>query len=133
VSLFGKAWRISGTQRLATYLIALWKLTRHPETPRGAKWLAWGVLAYALSPIDLIPDFIPFLGQLDDIILIPLGVTLVVKLVPEPLWAACLNEAEAHAERLPKLWWGALAIVLVWALMLGFVVWLAVHFLFSGF
>jgi uncharacterized membrane protein YkvA (DUF1232 family) len=133
MSLFGKAWRISGTQRLATYLIALWKLTRHPETPRGAKWLAWGVLAYALSPIDLIPDFIPFLGQLDDIILIPLGVTLVVKLVPEPLWAACLSEAEAHAERLPNLWWGALVIVLVWALMLGLVVWLLIHFLFSGF
>jgi uncharacterized membrane protein YkvA (DUF1232 family) len=133
MSLFGKAWRISGTQRLATYLIALWKLTRHPETPRGAKWLAWGVLAYALSPIDLIPDFIPFLGQLDDIILIPLGVTLVVKLVPEPLWAACLGEAEAHAERLPNLWWGALVIVLVWALMLGLVVWLLIHFLFSGF
>jgi uncharacterized membrane protein YkvA (DUF1232 family) len=133
MSLFGKAWRITGTNRLATYLIALWKLTRHPEAPRGAKWLAWGVLAYALSPIDLIPDFIPLLGQLDDIILIPLGVTLVVKLVPKPVWEACLREAEVHADKLPNLWWGALLIVLVWALMLGLFVWLLVHFLFSGF
>ena len=133
MSLFGKAGRVTGTNRLATYLIALWKLTRHPEAPRGAKWVAWGVLAYALSPIDLIPDFIPVLGQLDDLILIPLGVTLVVKLVTKPLWETCLREAEVRADKLPNLWWGALLIVLVWALMLGLFVWLLIHFIFSGF
>ena len=85
--------------------------------------MAWAVLAYALSPIDLIPDFIPVLGQLDDIILIPLGVALVAKLVPAPLWQARLREAEAHAERLPKLWWGALLIALFWLAVLGLLGW----------
>lgn len=125
MSPFGKAWRLAAKTRLATYLIALWQLVRHRETPRAAKFVAWGVLAYALSPIDLVPDFIPVLGQLDDIILIPLGVALVVRLVPEPLWQDCLREAEARAQRLPKLWWGALLIVLVWLALLGLVVWWA--------
>lgn len=115
--------KLANTTRLATYLIALWKLARHPETPRAAKLVAWAVLAYALSPIDLIPDFIPVLGQLDDIILIPLGVALVAKLVPAPLWQARLREAEAHAERLPKLWWGALLIALFWLAVLGLLGW----------
>ena len=123
MSPFGKAWRLAAKTRLATYLIALWQLVRHPETPRAAKLVAWGVLAYALSPIDLVPDFIPVLGQLDDIILIPLGVALVVRLVPEPLWQDCLREAEARAQRLPKLWWGALLIVLVWLALLGLAIW----------
>lgn len=118
-----KLLKLASTTRLATYLIALWKLARHPETPRAAKAVAWAVLAYALSPIDLIPDFIPLLGQLDDIVLIPLGVALVVKLVPKPLWQARLREAEAHAGRLPRLWWGALLIALFWLALLGLVLW----------
>lgn len=123
MSRFGKAWRVAQSARLATYLIALWKLARHRETPLLPKLVAWGVLAYALSPIDLIPDFIPLLGQLDDIILIPLGVALVVKLVPREHWHARLREAEAQAERLPRLWWGALLIVLLWLALLGAFVW----------
>jgi len=123
MSSSGKAWRLASTTRLTTYLIALWKLVRHRETPRAAKLVAWGVLAYALSPIDLIPDFIPILGLLDDIVLIPLGVALVVKLVPTPLWQTCMREAEAHAERLPKLWLGALLIALVWLALICLLVW----------
>ncbi len=109
--------------RLATYLVALWKLFRHPETPRAAKLVAIAVLAYAVSPIDLIPDFIPVLGQLDDLILLPLGVTLAVKLTPDELWQARLREAEASTEQLPRLWWGALLVVLVWAVLFGLFVW----------
>ncbi len=109
--------------RLATYLIALWKLFKHPETPRAAKWVAIAVIAYAASPIDLIPDFIPVLGQLDELILLPLGVALAMKLTPRPLWEARLREAEASAEKLPRLWWGALLIVAVWAVLLGLFVW----------
>lgn len=109
--------------RLATYLIALWKLFKHPETPRAAKWVAIAVLAYAASPIDLIPDFIPVLGQLDELILLPLGVALAMKLTPRPLWEARLREAEASAEKLPRFWWGALLIVAVWAVLLGLFVW----------
>ncbi|MBS0443193.1 MAG: DUF1232 domain-containing protein [Proteobacteria bacterium] len=109
--------------RLATYLIALWKLFKHPQTPRAAKLVAIAVIAYAVSPIDLIPDFIPVLGQLDDLILLPLGVTLAVKLTPPHLWDACLRDAEASSEKLPRLWWGALLIVLVWAVLFGLFVW----------
>jgi len=115
--------RFANTARLATYLIALWKLFKHPQTPRSAKWVAIGVLAYAVSPIDLIPDFIPVLGQLDDLILVPLGVALVVRLTPRPLWEALLREAEVSREKLPRLWWGAVLIALVWAGLLGLFLW----------
>ncbi len=121
--------RFANAARLATYLIALWKLLRHPRTPRLPKLVALVVLAYALSPIDLIPDFIPVLGQLDDLVLIPLGVALVVRLTPAPLWSELLREAEASRERLPKLWWGALLIVLTWALLFGLFVWVMLRWL----
>ena len=118
-----RLFRFADPARLATWLIALWKLFKHPETPRAAKWVAIFVLGYALSPIDLIPDFIPVLGQLDDLILIPLGVALAVRLTPKPLWEARMREAEASRERLPRLWWGAVLIALVWALMFGLSAW----------
>ena len=118
-----RLFRFADAARLATWLIALWKLFKHPETPRAAKWVAIFVLGYALSPIDLIPDFIPVLGQLDDLILIPLGVALAVRLTPKPLWEARMREAEASRERLPRLWWGAVLIALVWALMFGLSAW----------
>ena len=122
---FTRLFRFANAARLATYLVALWKLARHAETPRAAKLVAIAVIAYAVSPIDLIPDFIPVLGQLDDLILLPLGVALAVRLTPRPLWEARLREAEASADRLPRLWWGAALIVLVWLVLLGlFVGWL---------
>ena len=65
-----------------------------PRTPWTAKLIASLVLAYALSPIDLIPDFIPVLGQLDDLLLVPLGIALVIKLIP----ADVLAEARARAD-----------------------------------
>lgn len=115
--------RSANAARLATYLIALWKLFRHPQTPASVRWVAIAVLAYAVSPIDLIPDFIPVLGQLDDLLLIPLGIALVVRLTPKAHWEAQLREAEISREKLPRLWWGAAAIVLLWLLLLGLVVW----------
>ncbi len=111
--------KAAGTARLSVYLLALWKLFKHPETPRAARWVAVAVLAYAVSPIDLIPDFIPVIGLLDDLVLIPLGVALVVRLTPAPLWQQRLREAEAGVERLPRLWWGAAVIVLIWVVLLG--------------
>ena len=68
---------------LKAELIVLWFCRSHPDTPLAAKLLAVLVVAYAFSPIDLIPDFIPILGQLDDVILMPLGVWLVLKLIPD--------------------------------------------------
>lgn len=114
--------------RLGIYLLALWKLFKHPDTPRAPRWIAIAVVAYALSPIDLIPDFIPVLGQLDDLILLPLGIALAVKLTPEPLWQARLREAEAGRDQLPKMLWGAAAVVGVWLLAmagLGALLWWA--------
>jgi uncharacterized membrane protein YkvA (DUF1232 family) len=118
-----RLFRFANTARLAVWLIALWKLVRHPDTPRAAKIVAVLVLGYALSPIDLIPDFIPLLGQLDDLILIPLGVALAARLTPKPLWEARMREAEASREKLPKLWWGAVLIGLVWLVLFGLFVW----------
>ena len=115
--------RLANTARLGTMLIALWKLFKHPQTPRAPKLLAIAVLAYAVSPIDLIPDFIPVLGLLDDLILLPLGVALVVRLTPKPLWQACLREAEASKDKLPRLWWGAAAVLLLWAAVIGLIAW----------
>lgn len=123
MSKFVRIFKFANAARLATYLIALWKLFKHRDTPRAAKLVAIAVIAYAVSPIDLIPDFIPVLGQLDDLILLPLGVALAVKLTPPPLWKARLREAEASTERLPRLWWGAALILLLWAVLLGLFVW----------
>ena len=119
--LFSAANRV----RIKVQLLALWKLMRHPDTPRAPKLVALLVLAYALSPIDLIPDFIPVLGMLDDLILVPLGVALAIRLTPTHLWQARLREAEASSERLPKMLWGVLLIVAVWLLLLGLGGWWA--------
>ncbi len=117
--LFGAANRA----RLGVYMLALWKLFKHPDTPRAAKWVALAVLAYAVSPIDLIPDFIPILGMLDELILLPLGVALAVKLTPAAQWQARLREAEAGQEQLPKLLWGAAVIVGVWLVSGALLTW----------
>lgn len=120
-----KVAKVAQVARLGTVLLALWKLFRHPQTPRSAKVVAALVVAYAVSPIDLIPDFIPVLGQLDDWVLIPLGVALAVKLTPPEVWQQCLQDAEHRTEPLPRLLWGALLIVALWLLALGaFVMWL---------
>lgn len=69
-------------RRIKRDIVALWIAARDERTPLHAKLLAAAVAAYALSPIDLIPDFIPVLGYLDDVILVPLGILLVVRLIP---------------------------------------------------
>ena len=120
---FTNLFNYANRARLATLLLALWKLFKHPDTPLAPKLVAIAVLAYAVSPIDLIPDFIPVLGLLDDIVLLPIGVALAVRLTPAHLWRARLAEAELGAEKLPRLWWGAVAIVLLWLLMLGGLGW----------
>ena len=126
--MIGKALKRISLARLAglrVHLAALWKLARHPQTPRSARWVAFAVIAYAVSPIDLIPDFIPVLGLLDDLVLIPLGVALVIRLTPPPLWQALLAQARASTEKLPSLWWGAAVIALVWAAAMALAAWAA--------
>jgi uncharacterized membrane protein YkvA (DUF1232 family) len=111
--------------RMAIQLLALWKLFKHPQTPRAAKLVAIFVVAYALSPIDLIPDFIPVLGMLDELILLPLGVALAIRLTPAHLWQARLAEAEASRERVPKMLWGLAIIVGVWLAVVAGLGWWA--------
>ncbi len=118
--------RWAGVATLRTRLVALWLLWRDPRTPWAPKAVALAVLAYALSPIDLIPDFIPVLGLLDDLVLLPLGLALVVRLTPPALWADCLHRAEQHARKLPRWLAGALLIGLFWLLLaagLGWWLW----------
>jgi len=122
-----KRWRLIAQfgqrARLATYLLALWKLFKHPETPWLPKLVAVAVLAYAVSPIDLIPDFIPVLGLLDEVILVPLGVALAVHLAPKPLWQRMLAEAEATRDKVPRLIGGAIAIIVLWLALAGALLW----------
>ena len=104
---------------------AVWLAARHPRTPRGAKLLALAVAAYALSPIDLIPDFIPVLGYLDDLLIVPLGILLVTRMMPPDVLAACRAAAEAAARR-PRSLAGAAAIVTLWlaaAVLLAWWLW----------
>lgn len=109
--------------RLWQGLTALWFLVRDARTPRASKAVAWLVLAYALSPIDLIPDFIPVLGLLDDLLLLPLGLMLVVRLAPSWLWQEMLSRARAFEGRLPRMLGGLMLVLLVWALALGALAW----------
>ena len=120
-----KLFAIANKAKLFHYLTALWLLLKDPRTPLAAKLVAGVVVAYALSPIDLIPDFIPVLGLLDDVILVPLGVALAVKLVPPPLWAEMRQQAESFQGRLPKMMWGLLIVAAIWLVLLAaFIYWL---------
>lgn len=111
-------------RRLKTQTHALYLAARDPRTPWLPKLLAAGVVAYALSPIDLIPDFIPVLGYVDDLLLLPLGIWIAIKFVPEPVLADARREAEAAAdERLPLSRGAAVAIVTLWVLLVAIVFW----------
>jgi hypothetical protein len=80
------------------------------------------VAAYALSPIDLIPDFIPVLGYLDDMILLPLGIALAIKLVPEPIWDECRQQAELELSNgLPHSRMGVVIMIAIWIVAIGIV------------
>lgn len=103
-------------------VVALWIAARDPRTPLAAKVVAGAVAAYALSPIDLIPDFIPVLGYLDDLLLVPMGIWLAVRLVPSEL----LNEfrAAAMARERPRSLAGAVVVATLWLAAAGVLIWL---------
>jgi len=112
-------------QRLKTEIVALWFCTRHPRTPFLAKALAMALVAYAFSPIDLIPDFIPVLGYLDELVILPAGIWLVLKLIPGDVMFECREQAARWLDQRPKP--PALVVALVCALI--FAIWLAVLWL----
>jgi uncharacterized membrane protein YkvA (DUF1232 family) len=100
---------------------------RHPLVPWYAKALALLIVGYALSPIDLIPDFIPVLGYVDDLILIPLGIMLVIRMIPAEILAECRQKAETIVgQRIGAGNIAAAVIILIWILTAALVTWLII-------
>ena len=93
---------------------ALYLAARDPRTPWYAKAVIVCVVAYALSPIDLIPDFIPVLGYLDDLLLLPLGIYLALKLMSVDVLRDARRRADETSDALPKSWRAALIIIILW-------------------
>ena len=107
-------------QRLKRDTLALWFACRDRRTPWGVRLLGILIVAYALSPIDLIPDFIPIIGYLDELILLPMGLWLLLKLIPEPVLSDCRNKATewlaaGHAK--PRSAFGAVIVVSIWVVI----------------
>lgn len=113
-------------EELEKNIYALYLASRHPDTPLRAKLVVVVTVAYALSPIDLIPDFIPVLGYIDDLLLLPAGIWLALRLIPEPVWRECQEEAAGATSSLPQSRRAAIVIVSIWTLLL---VWLVNWFL----
>ncbi len=95
-------------------VLAVSLAARDRRVPWYAKLLAAAVAAYALSPIDLIPDFVPVLGYLDDLVLVPLGISAVIALVPEEVMAELRAEAARKLKERPRSWAGAALVVAAW-------------------
>lgn len=104
-------------------VVAVWIAARDPRVPWYAKLVAGAVAAYALSPIDLIPDFIPVLGYVDDLVIVPAGLFLTVRLIPPDLMVEFRREASIRDAR-PRSHAGAVAIVMVWVVELALATWL---------
>ena len=124
-----KQWKLRVQQiRVETY--ALYLACRDPRTPSYAKLLAASVVAYVVSPIDLIPDFIPVLGILDDLVIVPLGTILAIKMVPKEVMAECREKArnsmEINASKRTR-YLVAVIVIAIWCIMLAFVVLLALR------
>jgi len=106
-------------EQLKTDIPAVYIALKRKETPLLAKFLAAAAVVYALSPIDLIPDFIPVIGLLDDVIILPALIALAVKLIPADVFEECREEAQnLWANRKPQKWYYALPVVLIWVLVI---------------
>ena len=102
-------------RNLKAETIALYLAARDPRTPWYAKLCVAVIVAYAFSPIDLIPDFIPVLGYIDDLVLIPLGISLAIKLVPQSVLVECRARAQESIQNgKPVSWVAGTVIILIW-------------------
>ena len=109
-----RGWRLR-VRQLRRETHALYLACRDPRTPWYAKALAACVVAYALSPVDLIPDFIPLVGYLDDLLLVPLGLALAIKMIPPEVMSASRERAaDTHLTNAPGAKYVAAFIVLAW-------------------
>lgn len=101
------------------YIPALFLAMKRKDTPFTAKIIAGITVGYSLSPIDLIPDFIPVLGYLDDLIILPLLASLAIKLIPDEIMEICKTESEAiWEERNMKKWYFALPVIVLWLIII---------------
>lgn len=106
-------------KKLKTEIPAVFFALRRKETPFPAKIIAAITVGYALSPIDLIPDFIPVIGYLDDIILLPCLIALTVKLIPYEIFEECREQAaDLWTDGEPKKWYYALPVVFLWMIVI---------------
>ena len=106
--------------------IVLVLAVKHPDTPWFVRLVGSFTLLYALSPIDLIPDFIPVFGLLDDLIIVPIGIWLTIRLIPKPIWEECQQEVLRRELGKPaKDWRGIILIVSIWIVLalLGWWLW----------
>jgi uncharacterized membrane protein YkvA (DUF1232 family) len=115
-------WARQLKRSIAVLMLAM----KHPRTPWYAKGVGALTLLYALAPIDLIPDFLPVVGQLDDLILVPIGIWLTIRLVPGAVWTECRAEAERRElQKPPKDWRGMILIIFLWLVLLAGGIWAA--------
>lgn len=106
-------------KKLKEDLVVLHLVSKDPRTPVLAKLLIFLIIAYALSPIDLIPDFIPIIGFLDDIILLPLGILAVIKLIPKEILAEARLQAKTYKWDKKKNWWIGGIILVFWIFIIS--------------
>lgn len=104
-------------------LMVLYRAYRDPRTPWYGKAIAALVVAFAFSPIDLIPDPIPVLGYLDDLVLVPLGIVIAIRLIPDEVLEEARAEVEMQ-EEWPVSWVGAVLIAVAWLALMGVAIWL---------
>lgn len=102
---------------LKTQITALYIAYQRPDVPLLSKIIISLVIAYAVSPIDLIPDFIPVLGWLDELLLLPLGCWLAIRLIPSAIWFDCQEKAQHHLIQLPRNRWIMWGIIITWCLL----------------
>lgn len=109
-------------KKLKTDIPALFLALKNSDTPILAKIFAGITVVYALSPLDLVPDFIPVLGYLDDVILLPMLAALTIKFIPSKVLERCRKQAEGMwQEGKPKKWYYAIPIVLIWVLVIALI------------
>ncbi len=107
---------------------ALYIASRDPRVPWYAKVFMGLILAYALSPIDLIPDFIPVFGYLDDLIIVPLGIALALKMVPAQVMSDARKQVEESPQQgKPIIRAGAIIIIVIWVIIFAAVIWFVVR------
>ena len=109
---------------LKIYIPALFLAMKKPETPVTAKLIAGLTVAYALSPIDIVPDFIPVLGYLDDLIILPLLVALAIKLIPPQIMESCKDDAQdLWTGDKPVKWKYAIPVLMIWIAIITAILW----------